>query len=128
MTLTALMERDGVTSTARAGATTTPEDFWAHDAWTVTLRRQGKRLTVPFFMGTAYNGTQPKAWEVLECLLSDASSADRNFEEWCSEFGDDPDSRKSERTYRACCRTRKRLVAWLGASFDDYLYADLNEE
>jgi hypothetical protein len=43
----------------------------------------------------------PTVAEVLDNLASGASSADQSFEDWCSDFGYDTDSRKAERTYSA---------------------------
>lgn len=78
----------------------------------VTLKRKGRQLTVPFSMGPALDH-EPTAEEVLACMLSDASSADRSFEEWCRDYGFDEDSRKAERTYQAIQRQTKQLRQFL---------------
>jgi hypothetical protein len=75
--------------------------------WKVTLRRKGgRRMTVYFSMGPAHT-SEPEAAEVLDCLASDASGYDnaRSFEDWCSEYGYDSDSRKAERTYKTIDRS-----------------------
>ena len=42
---------------------------------------------------------------ILSCLISDADGADAlTFEEWCSDFGYDTDSRKAERIFNECRR------------------------
>src|SRR6185369_7573188 len=74
-------------------------------SWTVTLRNGRRRYTVDFYGGAAVG--EPSAADVLACLASDATSAEnaRSFEEWCSDFGTDTDSRRAERTYNACVKT-----------------------
>ena len=47
-------------------------------------------------------GAPPSVADVLSCLLSDANAIHMTFEEWCSDFGYDSDSRKAEKTYLAC--------------------------
>lgn len=52
----------------------------------------------------------PSLVEVLSCLVMDASVLDYpTFEEWASEFGYDPDSRKGERIYRECLQIALQL-------------------
>lgn len=102
------------------------EDGWGHDAWKVTLTRNGKRLTVPFRMGSGHNQKEPTALDVLECLLSDAASIEnaRSFEEWAEEPGFDTDSRKAEQSYRQCEAQHRKLKAWLGSErlFEEALW------
>jgi hypothetical protein len=87
------------------------------DHWKVTLRAGRSRYTTYFSMGFGYHGTEPTAADVLDCLASDASSVDQNsFEDWCAEMGSDPDSRRAERTYKACAQSAKRLRQLLGDS------------
>lgn len=81
-----------------------------------------KRMTTYFSQGYGHNGVEPKAADVLDCLASDASSVENtSFEDWCDEMGWDSDSRKAERTYKACQHGAKRLKAFLG----DDLYQTL---
>jgi len=56
----------------------------------------------------------PKAYEVLECLVMDANCPD-TFDEWCSEYGYDTDSRKAYNIWQKCRETRKRLTHLLGS-------------
>lgn len=81
-----------------------------------------RKLTVYFSMGYGHHGAEPKAAEVLSCLADDASgSDDHSFEDWCSEYGYDTDSRKAERIWKACQHSAKRLRSFLG----DDLYGEL---
>jgi hypothetical protein len=52
----------------------------------------------------------PRAADVLYCLILDSSAADQSFESWCSEFGYNPDSRKTEAAYRACQEIADKLA------------------
>jgi hypothetical protein len=100
------------------------------DHWKVVLKRRdyaGKRynarkdgtsvvatMTTYFSMGYGHHGKAPKAAEVLDCIASDASGADGSFEDFCSNFGYDEDSRKAEKTYKACKHQGERLRKFLG--------------
>lgn len=53
---------------------------------------------------------KPEAASVLQCLLSDAQASRESFEEWCSNFGYDTDSREALGTYLACQETHIRLL------------------
>lgn len=46
--------------------------------------------------------TAPSVADVIHSLLSDASGADNTFEDWCSDFGYDSDSRKALDIYLKC--------------------------
>lgn len=100
------------------------DDMENMDPWTVVLRYGKKRLTVPFFMGVGHYGKEPEVYDVLNCLVSDAASVDnaRSFEEWASELGYDPDSRKAEKIFKACERGTKKLKKFLGEQYDIFLY------
>jgi len=95
-------------------------DDWKRESnpWTVTLRFQRRRLTVPFWTGSLIT-TEPTAADVLSCLCSDARGGESTFEEFCSDFGYDTDSRKAERLYRECERSAKRVRQFLGDAFDE---------
>lgn len=57
----------------------------------------------------------PSLRDVLYCLVSDASVLDHaTFESWASEYGNDPDSRSAEKTYRACLEIALQLRALIG--------------
>jgi hypothetical protein len=87
------------------------------DHWKCALRSGNKRMTVYFSMGYGHNGKAPKVADVLDCLSSDASGIEnaRSFEDWCSEYGYDTDSRKAEKTFKTCEHQAKRLSNFLGS-------------
>lgn len=89
-------------------------------------RVDGKRrqLTTYFSMGPALC-EDPDAASVLYCLASDSSCVENcnDFEDFASDLGYDPDSRKAEKIYKACVRQSKKLKQFLGDSaFEDLLY------
>lgn len=112
-TLTAFCAVRGITATSKPG---TAGD-WAGDAgathWTVTLRHGRRTLTTPFHMGSAHKG-EPKVADVLSCLISDERSGALSFDEFCSEFGYDTDSREAERTWKLCARMAPKVRTFLG--------------
>lgn len=80
------------------------------------LGRIEARMTTYFSMGYGHNGKAPEMAMVLDSLASDASLAgDNSFEDFCSELGYDPDSRKAEKTYKACKHSASRLEKFLGS-------------
>lgn len=117
-----------ITATVRFGnrtATAGNLDDWQRRAtqYTVTLRYQKRAMTVEFWCGSACG--EPDAATVLDCVASDASGADgTSFEDWCADYGFDSDSRKAERTYRACVAQSRKLRKLLGSDFDAIVYAD----
>ena len=88
--------------------------------WLCTLTCNGRKMAVPFTQGSAHQKsgkpTPPELDSVLDCLAGDASGYDnsRDFEDWCSEYGYDTDSRKAEKTYRAIGEQAKKLRHLLG--------------
>ena len=72
--------------------------------WEYTLQRVCHKLTGQFSQGSAHR-SPPKLKGILSCLIMDADGADAlTFEEWCSDFGYDTDSRKAERIFNECRR------------------------
>lgn len=58
----------------------------------------------------------PTLDDVLDSLRMDAQGWDNadTFEDWCSEYGYNTDSRRAESVYKACSETSKRLRSLLG--------------
>lgn len=52
----------------------------------------------------------PDLWAVLSCIIRDADCMDYDFEEWAENLGYDPDSRKAEKTYKACRQQTKEAM------------------
>lgn len=121
-----LCDRKGVRIASQYGGVEIPEDHPSDmHPYKVTLRYQGRRLTVPFFMGSAHT-SEPTAADVLSCLCSDAAGIENaaSFDDWCAEYGYDTDSRKAERTYKACEAIATKVRRLLGEDFDTFARAE----
>lgn len=92
-------------------------------AFKVTLTYRRRTMTTPFYQGLAHVHA-PTAADVLECLLSDASVDGQSFEEWASDTGFDPDSRKAEKIYNACVSQTTKLKTLLGRDFQTFMGAE----
>jgi hypothetical protein len=54
--------------------------------------------------------------DVLYSLVLDASAWRMTFDEWCSEYGFDTDSRKAHASYMQCSDIGLRLVRMVGGA------------
>lgn len=81
----------------------------------VTLRMAGRQMTLAFSQGYAVGG-EPTAADVLNCCAGDSSSVEnaRSFEDWASDLGYDPDSRKAEKIFKICEVQAAKLKKFLG--------------
>ena len=84
------------------------------DHWKVILWSKWTWLTTYFSKGLLFNGEAPNVDEVLDCLASDAQGIDQEFEDWASDLGYDPDSRKAEKVYKNIQRESEKLKNLLG--------------
>ncbi len=96
------------------------------DHYKCTLFNDGRQMVVFFSKGSGHKGAEPTLDEVLECLASDCAQLG-SFEDWCSDFGFDSDSRKAERTYNAIVKQEAALRRLLGDEFDSVLEAQFAE-
>ena len=62
-----------------------------------------------FYTGSAL-GSEPTLDDVLYSLISDSQACEMSFDEWCSDFGYNTDSRKALETYLLCQSNTKKLV------------------
>ena len=101
------------------------QDDWQHAAngYSVVLRYHGRQMTVDYWMGSA-NTKEPDAAGVLSSLLLDAAADEQSFEDWCSEFEYDTDSRKAEKTYQACCKIAAKVKKLLGDDYESFRMAE----
>lgn len=51
--------------------------------------------------------------DVLYSLIMDSYATEETFEDWCSEYGYDADSRKAERMYNDCKENTKKLKTFI---------------
>lgn len=65
---------------------------------------------------------EPKIEDVLSSLKTDVEAISYpSFEEWASDFGYDPDSRRAEDIYSACIKNYRQLVGIFGVEGVDEL-------
>lgn len=91
--------------------------------YAVTLRYQGREMSIEYGMGPALDGA-PEVADVMDTLTLNAASYVNSigFEDWCGDFGIAPDEEAS-RTYAAIGEDTRRLREFLGAdAFDAYLF------
>lgn len=77
----------------------------------ITVSHNGSSTRFEFW-GSIMNpeiGSVSDLQHAFYCFLSDAVSAKQSFEDFCSEFGYDSDSRKAERIYKACEKSLAKL-------------------
>lgn len=98
------------------------DDGWEHNAYVVKLKwfspfteRWAEWPGIQYRMGMRLDG-DPEAAEVLDSLVIHASSYENaaSFENFCSEFGYDTDSRKAHALYMECGEQLKRLREFIG--------------
>ena len=112
----------------------TKRNDWICDAWSVCFARNSKAETFDYFTGTGHrkvirglNATKyPNAkftkgyWQVsiaqkpepagvINSILLDSSDCDESFNDWCSNFEYDTDSRKALETYLECQNNYNRF-------------------
>ena len=94
-----------------------PTENWdqAHNAYKVTISRGRKRATIDFRTGTGWK-VDPDLADVLSCMVSDASAGEASFDDFCSDFGYDSDSRKAHATWKACRKMSERLSRLLDSA------------
>lgn len=79
-----------------------------HNKFKITLHTKGGKESFEFY-GSNMEHQKKKhhlgkddVLQVVDCLLSDAMAGNDSFDEFCSEFAYDNDSRKAEAIYKAC--------------------------
>ena len=90
------------------------DDNWRCDAWKITLTTGKVSNTFEYYTGTGHRKITPIVGQVtvypvypavaglLYSLQLDASACKQSFDDWCSEYGYDTDSRKALETYLLC--------------------------
>lgn len=97
---------------------------WEHDAWTVTLSYQGRKLQTSYNTGMAHTDKDPDVADVLSSVLSDSRDTDLLFEDWAGDLGYDPDSIKALKVFKACKRLAPKVSRLLGADFEVFRKAE----
>jgi hypothetical protein len=76
-----------------------------------TAKRRGDKDR---FADLIYEPTPPTVRGVLSSLLLDVRAGEMSFEEFCSDFGYDTDSRKAHKTWEACSEAMRGLTNLYG--------------
>lgn len=77
-----------------------------------TIRYKKRELQTEYTIGSAV--VRPEAADLVHCLLNDASAGQDSFEDFCSSFGYDTDSRKAHATWLACQTAARDIKFLLG--------------
>ena len=112
-------------------------DYEKHNRVKVINLKTRKRTTFDFW-GSVMEPNQESFDGVISaitCYATDGLSfqSSRSFEDFCSEFGYDTDSRKAEKAYKGCEKADKALSRVLGRDYsgimdlEGYDYKELKE-
>ena len=77
------------------------DDKEARNVYQITLKRDGNAYSFRFgqsIVDSRPNGQKPTAYDILACVQKNDPGT---FEDFCSDFGYDEDSRKAEKIYFA---------------------------
>ena len=80
------------------------QDDDTRDIYTVKIKRGKRSFTVEFGQSinkSMNNRTKPTYYDIISCVQKHHVGS---FEDFCSEFWYDTDSRRAERTYKAVCK------------------------
>ena len=72
----------------------------------------GKSMRTMFTQSRVRGSTPPTEYDIVSCLTK---SDPGTFEDFCSEFGYDTDSRQAEKTYKAVKREWEKVARVFGA-------------
>lgn len=93
-----------------------PDDITPRWVFPMLISRNGKDYKFKFGQSIASGAKEPTMYDVLSCL---EKYAHPTFEDFCSEYGYDTDSRTAERTYKAVQREYKGV---------ERLFSDIMDE
>ena len=90
------------------------DDKEPRDIYRITLKRNGETYSFKFGQSIAnsdYGKTSPTAYDVLAALTK---YDPENFDNFCSEYGYDTDSRKAEKIYKAVQKEYDNIISLFG--------------
>jgi hypothetical protein len=94
-------------------------DGWKNYLWRVTIARGAEAVHLDYHCGTGHakNGvpTPPELSDVIFSLLTDWQGGRETFEDFCSAFGYDADSRKAFALWQACKKSGEKLAKLFSA-------------
>ena len=93
----------------------------------VTIRNGKKHFSTTFTdsINNTQKGIKSDDIDIIYCIVADAQCVQWNnsFEDFCSEFGYDTDSRSAERIYNACEKTYNNIQRLFNSDGFDFLSA-----
>ena len=93
-----------------------PDDKQTRYIFKLKLTRNRKQYTFTFGQSIANGSKEPALYDIFACLTkSDPGS----FENFCSEYGYDTDSRKAEKTYKNVCKEWEGVNRLFGDIIDE---------
>jgi hypothetical protein len=94
----------------------TDKDGWKHNAYHVVLGIRGSNMDFTYRMGTGIKG-EPCKIDVLYSIISDlyTYSEGMSFDNFCSEYGYDTDSKKAEQTYDQIIDQSKQFIGMINS-------------
>lgn len=126
MTPEQFCKKHGVKVVGKFVDTARDESGWEHTAYAVKVKYKGGRLSdrrikFPYRMGVAHTQFDPMG--ALYAVASDANVGETLFDEFCSDFGVDPDSRSARRSWLQCRKLRRKVEAfcWSEDMLTDFL-------
>ena len=105
-----------------------PFSSFRSDKWECCIYRGEAKISIEFHIGEGCEGREPELKEVIYALLNDSQAGELSFEDFCSEFCYNPDSRRAFATWEECVKTREKLgilfspedIEQLGVEFSEY--------
>ena len=117
-TLQGLINGAGITASIREDWNDSAPD-WAHDKrhFRVRVRYQGRSMSLWYYQGLGI-AREPRAVDVIECLVSDLMSSYDSLDDYISEFGLEiksvADFRTYERQFKQLTRQNKSFTRVIG--------------
>ena len=99
-----------------------------HNKVTIKNLENGKRTSFDFW-GSIKNPSLESDYDLLNafyCFVSDALIGTYSFEDFCRNFGHDEDSRRAEKTWKACKKSLGKFERVSELSTDE-IYDFINE-
>lgn len=75
----------------------------------VIIKRGGHQVTFSVWGSMVDPDLRMDILGIFGCILGDAMAGQESFCDFCMNFGYDEDSRKAERAWKDCIKTRKRI-------------------
>ena len=87
------------------------QENWNHHKVTVKNTETGKQTSFDFWASIANPEVKSRKDLIgaFECFVGDAVAGMNDFNNFCSEFGYDEDSRRAEKIYKACQKATEKL-------------------